>query len=978
MLLKILTKSIKSLIISLAFIACSQVVFAQDFLPTLNDNYMGINQVFLQPASIAGSPLKIDINIAGFSNDIFNDGMRFRSRWILYPGQIVTNDNWWDENTYLPPANEKEKNMFMSQSLVGPSFMISPDKNARFAYGFTSRVRSITNMDQMDEPLFRLMYSNYKDSEYYNKWYTDESYMRATQHIFGDYGLTFAWSWADPFKINGFKDYFIKVGGTLKLVQGIACSYLQTDELSYYFNGEAYPASKDISWNSPYVQAGISDNWGDIQEDGSYNFSMNYQFTAKPSIGADLGFVFVKLKGEKPGKTFGDLKNGKVDYSLYVDTLPASTIYQSDESFTMIYIDLVKEKDSASSNLFQYKAMLSSLFSKGSMMPVISQINEVDAKEINSKELKINLKGRINSLYSNDTGMQLSLISAFDTLNTLHSSFSKIDTTVLVGFDYSVLPTYRVKASIDKVVHGNDTISISIKVKADKATLNDSAPDKDSLQPAPSPPAQARVVEYAYTEQAPFTEKKQINYNNTNYWFKIGVSLLDIGHLTYEKDYYSTDLVTSFTPDYRERIADNNNEVPANTYWFNAHNLNFTYQNYVPFSQEMHDRMTKGEGVYKEVSNKEKFYVKLPFALSLQADFSLFLKGLYLNVTTYNPLLTGNERHIPNSHYISNVSITPRFEHKWWGVSVPIQINKYHKVSVGLAGRAGVFYFGVNNFISNIFSDTYSINAYVGVKIPIYPKKVKEIPQEIFIAEKDTEDGDDYNTVINNIYSLDTIRPNQFMIFDLDPVDNTYNILEKFNESLELEGQVKGEITGEFFPNERVHDYFGCLESEGSSAYCKNNIPKTLEYLIDQLNRDPNSYDQILKEILRIINGEDSPSKSKEPLLEEKTSINPIKFEFDKYELNPEGKAFLDLIAIEMQSNNRNLEITGYTDNQGTNEYNNILSDKRANQVKAYLISKGIDSGRLKANGLGESNPLQSNDTPSGREINRRVEFKYK
>jgi outer membrane protein OmpA-like peptidoglycan-associated protein len=68
--------------------------------------------------------------------------------------------------------------------------------------------------------------------------------------------------------------------------------------------------------------------------------------------------------------------------------------------------------------------------------------------------------------------------------------------------------------------------------------------------------------------------------------------------------------------------------------------------------------------------------------------------------------------------------------------------------------------------------------------------------------------------------------------------------------------------------------------------------------------------------------------------------------------------------------------IEGYTDNIGSESYNQKLSEKRANTVKNYLTSKGIDSGRITVSGKGESNPVADNGTADGRAMNRRIEFK--
>lgn len=103
---------------------------------------------------------------------------------------------------------------------------------------------------------------------------------------------------------------------------------------------------------------------------------------------------------------------------------------------------------------------------------------------------------------------------------------------------------------------------------------------------------------------------------------------------------------------------------------------------------------------------------------------------------------------------------------------------------------------------------------------------------------------------------------------------------------------------------------------------------------------------------------------------------NMVNFGFDKSDLQPLAKANLDKLAeILINNPDTNINIYGYTDSKGTDEYNLSLSDRRAASVKAYLISKGIASSRMNTMGMGEASPIASNDTEAGRAQNRRVEF---
>ena len=73
-----------------------------------------------------------------------------------------------------------------------------------------------------------------------------------------------------------------------------------------------------------------------------------------------------------------------------------------------------------------------------------------------------------------------------------------------------------------------------------------------------------------------------------------------------------------------------------------------------------------------------------------------------------------------------------------------------------------------------------------------------------------------------------------------------------------------------------------------------------------------------------------------------------------------------------------NLYIEGYSSSDGSDNYNLMLSKKRAESVKSYLVKIGVDENRLEVVGYGESNPIGDNDNPMGRSINRRVQFKLK
>lgn len=99
-------------------------------------------------------------------------------------------------------------------------------------------------------------------------------------------------------------------------------------------------------------------------------------------------------------------------------------------------------------------------------------------------------------------------------------------------------------------------------------------------------------------------------------------------------------------------------------------------------------------------------------------------------------------------------------------------------------------------------------------------------------------------------------------------------------------------------------------------------------------------------------------------------------FDFDKAVLKPAGKASLDDLVSKLKDINLEVIIAvGHTDSVGTDEYNQKLSVRRAEAVKAYLQSKGVESNRVYTEGKGEKQPVADNKTAAGRAKNRRVEI---
>jgi OOP family OmpA-OmpF porin len=109
----------------------------------------------------------------------------------------------------------------------------------------------------------------------------------------------------------------------------------------------------------------------------------------------------------------------------------------------------------------------------------------------------------------------------------------------------------------------------------------------------------------------------------------------------------------------------------------------------------------------------------------------------------------------------------------------------------------------------------------------------------------------------------------------------------------------------------------------------------------------------------------------------QKSALRGVTFLLNVAKLTEEGRATLDTVAETMKTqHDLKVEIAGHTDSIGSEAYNTLLSQQRADAVRTYLIGKGVEENRMTAVGYGELEPVADNATEEGRKANRRVEFR--
>lgn len=184
--------------------------------------------------------------------------------------------------------------------------------------------------------------------------------------------------------------------------------------------------------------------------------------------------------------------------------------------------------------------------------------------------------------------------------------------------------------------------------------------------------------------------------------------------------------------------------------------------------------------------------------------------------------------------------------------------------------------------------------------------------------------------------------------------------------TIEIVDNLKNEVIASFTSNSSTGKYLVSLPAGRNYGIAV----KKENYLFHTENFDiPNTaaYQEVVKDVAL-----------KNIAVGSKIILKNIFFDFDKATLRPESTNELERLTnlLKVDAPTLKIEISGHTDSKGADDYNKKLSNSRAKAVVDYLISKGISADRLTSVGYGEEQPIATNDTDEGRQLNRRTEFK--
>lgn len=429
----------------------------------------------------------------------------------------------------------------------------------------------------------------------------------------------------------------------------------------------------------------------------------------------------------------------------------------------------------------------------------------------------------------------------------------------------------------------------------------------------------------------------------------------------------------------------------------------------------------------------QTYHMRTPTAMSLQLDYHIW-NYFYVNASAMLNMVSKNKDTKVN--VASQLSLTPSFDSPYFGLYFPIAYNKYSGLRTGLATRIGPLILGMNDMhLLRAKGAISGVDFYAGLRLPILYHRVKDEDKDkvsdkmdecknvpgtwAFLGCPDT-DGDgipdsedacvtiaglkefkgcpdtDGDKIIDSEDACPTVAgvvalkgcPDQ----DADGVTDAEDVCPENAGPKENQGCPDQDNDGLFDYVDNCPMVAGPRENQGCPW------PDTdADGLLDKDDDCPNlagpeankgcpykdsDADGLLDKDDDCPNTLGPKTNKGCPIIEQavievlKTAFDNLEFESAKDVIFESSKPSLNELAEVLKKKTTwKLEIAGHTDNVGDDNGNLVLSKKRAEALKAYLVSQGVDEARLLTLYFGETKPIATNDTPEGRQKNRRVEM---
>jgi outer membrane protein OmpA-like peptidoglycan-associated protein len=503
-------------------------------------------------------------------------------------------------------------------------------------------------------------------------------------------------------------------------------------------------------------------------------------------------------------------------------------------------------------------------------------------------------------------------------------------------------------------------------------------------------------------------EKNLWRRDKSKYKFKAGLSILDLGGIRFKKGEYS-------------------NNFKANVSLWDIRKLKFDS---IPM-KDLDDTLTARFG---HTDSKSTFFMNLPTAISAQADYKVW-KDFDINFVMYYAVLWKNN---PNKvHDFTSVSLTASYDHKWFGIFLPVQYHALYGFSYGACARIGPLIVGTDNLGSIISKkkNFYGTDVYFMLKVPIPFAAPKDRDKDGISNKKDLcknvpgkwefkgcpdtdNDGiedklDKCPTIAGSIELLGCPDKDGDKITDADdkcpdvagllefggcPDRDNDKIIDMNDSCPDVAGLLVfngcPDRDGDSIPDKDDNcpelagpkQYKGCPDRDGDGVLDKDDlcidIPGPVENKgcpwPDEDKDGIYDKDDNCPGIAGVKENGGCPAiKVEEKKIIEQAFSN-LEFASGKDVIKPTSFPSLDGLAklLKEHSSDWTLKLSGHTDNQGTPEKNMTLSDKRVKAVKKYLVKKGVNVAKVETEAFGQTKPIADNATEEGRQKNRRVEMK--
>lgn len=429
---------------------------------------------------------------------------------------------------------------------------------------------------------------------------------------------------------------------------------------------------------------------------------------------------------------------------------------------------------------------------------------------------------------------------------------------------------------------------------------------------------------------------------------------------------------------------------------------------------------------------KTTFTMWLPTRINMFVDYNIAY-GFGVNMAgSISPNMAPNRNMV---HFPTTFSITPKYDHAWFGFYLPFSVDQMANPNLGVTLRMGPLTVGTQDILG-LFAKKFVFNTdiHVALKVTIPYHKIRDGDKDGVSNKKDwckKEKGDceshgcpdrDHDGVLDKDDRCpDVPGPKELHgcpdtdgdgIIDIEdscifekglainhgcPDRDSDGVIDKLDSCPDVPGLVelhgcpdrdkdgvpdKDDLCPDV-PGSKEH--FGCPDTDGDGVYdnedsCVNTPGPKENHGCPWPDADGDGIpdkDDECPTVFGVAENHGCPIIPKKEIETVKLAFDNLEFETGKDVIRIHSYASLASLAELLKKKpTYGLRIEGHTDDVGTDEHNQILSEKRAEAVKNFLVKKGVDKNKLETKGFGENRPIADNKTAAGRQQNRRVEMK--